>query len=118
MKFTISLLDYLGKLDGGVISLLSVVYGSEYYESTFFYDSNNMILTISNELEDKLGYKIVNDPEYTDIIIDIMKRVIPFDEIYYRLDDLDMNKWTSEISEEDLYLKSAININNDDVKSI
>ena len=38
-KFQVSILEYLGKLENGVLILLSIVYDDAYYEATYFYTS-------------------------------------------------------------------------------
>ena len=40
-KFKISILEYLGKLEQGVLVLLSIVYNNQYYEATFFIQTKN-----------------------------------------------------------------------------
>ena len=99
-KFKVSILDYLGKIDPGVLALISIVYQEEYHEATFFYTQEQMVLTISEDLESKLGYPITEDPEYSKLISEIIKRVIPYTEIYNRIDDVDFSKWSNFIEEE------------------
>jgi hypothetical protein len=93
IKFNASILDYLGKLDIGVLVLVSIIYESQYYEATFFYTQDQMVLTISEDLEEVIGHPIDKDPEYADLLSDILKRLIPFNEMYNRLDDVDFSKW-------------------------
>lgn len=99
-KFNPSVLDYLGKLGNGVLVLISIVYQEKYYEATFFYTADQMLLTISEELESDLGYDIKQDPEYMKLIEDIIKRVTPFNEMINRIDPIDFSKWTKELEEE------------------
>ena len=80
MKFSISVLKYLGKLKDGILVLLSIVYDNKYYEATFFYTDSDILLTISEKLEIELGYKIKEDPEYIDILRDILRKIIPYSE--------------------------------------
>lgn len=98
-KFNPSIIDYLGKLDFGVLVLISIVYNQEYFEATFFYTEEQMVLTISEELEEKIGGDIKQDPEYPELLKEILKRLIPFNEIYNRLDDIDFSKWTSFVED-------------------
>lgn len=98
-KFNPSIIDYLGKLDFGVLVLISIVYNQEYFEATFFYTEEQMVLTISEDLEEKIGGDIKQDPEYPELLKDILKRLIPFNEIYNRLDDIDFSKWTSFVED-------------------
>ena len=94
-KFNPSVLEYLGKLDIGILVLVSIVYDNRYYESTFFYTHNQMLLTAPEDLEETLGHPIKDDPNYTELISDILKRVIPFHEMYNRLDEINFSKWSS-----------------------
>lgn len=98
MKFNPSILDYLGKLDIGILVLISIVYNNKYYESTFFYTSDQMILTLSEDLDQDLGYDISEDPEYPILIKNILSRLIPYNEMYSRLDDVDFNKYKPDLN--------------------
>jgi hypothetical protein len=99
-KFTPSVIEYLGRIEPGVLVLISIVYQENHYESTFFYTKDQMVLTTSEELESKLGYSINQDPEYNQLILDVLKRVIPYTEIYNRIDEVDFSKWSNLIEEE------------------
>ena len=92
-KFQVSILEYLGKLEDGVMVLLSIVYDGIYYEATYFYTSEQIVLTVDEELEKALGYKIIEDESYADLIKGIIKKVVPFSEIYGRVDDIDFTRW-------------------------
>lgn len=90
--FDFSVLEYLGKVDDGVLVLLSVIYERKYYEATFYYDDKNILLTIPENLE-----KIVGDikvhPEYMNCLKDILKKVVPYKEIFERIDPVDFSRW-------------------------
>lgn len=92
-KFNTSILEYLGQLDIGILVLVSIIYENQYYEATFFYTKDQMVLTISEDLELVLGHPISEDPEYATLLSEILKRLIPFDEMYTRLDEVDFSKW-------------------------
>jgi len=85
MDFSISILKYLGKINRGVLVLLSIMYKGKYYEGTFFYTAEDILLTISKPLEEELGQKIENNPEYVDILRDILKKITPYSEIIKEL---------------------------------
>lgn len=92
IKFDI--LDYIGKMNDGVIALISLVYHDNYYEGTFYYNMKNIVaLTVDRELESKLGCVIEDWPGYTELVLQIIKRVVPIEEIINRLDDFDINKY-------------------------
>ena len=98
-KFNPSIIDYLGKLDDGVLVLISIVYQQQYHEATFYYTQEQMVLTISEELESEIGHDIKQDEEYADLLKEILKRIIPHNEIFSRLDPVDFSKWTSLVDD-------------------
>ncbi len=92
-KFQVSILEYLGKLENGIMVLLSVVYNEKYYEATYFYTDEQLVLTVSEELENDLEHKITEDDEYKSLISIIIKKVVPYNEMYNRLDEIDFSRW-------------------------
>jgi len=95
-RFQSSILEYLGKIGQGVLVLVSIIYEGEYYEATYFYTSEQIVLTAPQELEEKLGCKITEDKDYPLLIKDLIKKVVPFKEIYNRIDEVDFNRWVPE----------------------
>lgn len=80
MKYNISILEYMGSIKNGILTLVSIIYNNKYYEGTFYYTIDNMVLTISEELEFELGHKISDDIDYIPILKDIFKKVAPYHE--------------------------------------
>ena len=93
MKFDI--LDYLGKFEDGILVLISLNYEDNYYDSTFFYKENFVTLTIDEELENIIG-EIEEWDGYDKLIVDIMSKVVPYDEIITRLDPVDVSNYLNE----------------------
>lgn len=98
-KFQVSVLEYLGRLGQGVMALLSIVYEDDYYEATFFYTSTNIVLTAQEDLEKAIGHKITEDESYPDLIKAILRKVVPYSEMYNRLDEMDFRRWMVEAIE-------------------
>lgn len=92
MDFEVSIIDYLGKFNPGVIVLINISYENHNYESTFYYDKENIVLTIPEELEEKIG-DIKKHPHYGECLKQILSKIVPWKEIYNRLDNLDVTKW-------------------------
>jgi len=92
-KFQISILEYLGKLDQGVLVLLCIVYDQKYYEATYFYTSEKLVLTVQEELEQDLQHKITEDKDYPNLVKNIISKVVPYNEIYSRLDPVNLTRW-------------------------
>jgi len=61
------------------------MYKGKYYEGTFFYTAEDILLTISKPLEEELGHKIEDTPEYVDILRVILKKITPYNEIIKQL---------------------------------
>lgn len=100
-KFKVSILEYLGKLGQGIMVLISVVYEDEYYECTYFYTAEQLVLTAPEELEAAIGHKITEDKEYPEIIKFLIKKVVPYSEMYNRIDDIDFRRWMVESQNQD-----------------
>lgn len=91
MKFDI--LDYMGKINDGCLVLISLVHEQEYYEGTFYYTKNMLALTVERRLEEKLGCIIEQWPGYRELMLDLIKKVVPLEEIITRIDDIDTEKY-------------------------
>ena len=86
---TFDIIEYLGKFEDGVLALISLNYENEYYDATFFYKENFVTLTIDEKLEEIIG-EIEEWSGYNNLVLDIMKKVVPYDEIITRLDTVDV----------------------------
>lgn len=87
-----SIIEYLGKVENGILTLVSLVINNKYYECTFFYNEKDIILTIPDELESEIG-DIKLRPEYPSILKDILTRIVPYSEMIERIDDVDFSRW-------------------------
>jgi hypothetical protein len=86
---TFDIIEYLGKFEDGVLALISLNYENEYYDATFFYKEDFVTLTIDEKLEEIIG-EIEEWPGYDNIVLELMKRVVPYEEIITRLDKVDV----------------------------
>jgi hypothetical protein len=91
--FNVSINEYLGKVENGILVLLSIVYDGSYYESTFFYNEKDIILTISDEMEGILGCDIKKHPGYTKLLKDVLGKIVPYNEIIDRIDEVNFSRW-------------------------
>ena len=92
---TFDIIEYLGKFEDGVLVLISLNYEDNYYDTTFYYKDNFVTLTIDDDLEEILG-QIELWSGYNNLVLDIMKKVIPSDEILGRLDEMDFSGFFDE----------------------
>jgi hypothetical protein len=93
-----SILEYLGKFEQGILVLISLTIGKEYYEGTFYYDQENIVLTVSEQMEEKYG-DIKKLPQYPTLMKSILSKVVPFNDMINRLDPVDFSKWVKGVIE-------------------
>jgi hypothetical protein len=93
MEIKVDIVDYMGKMDGGVLVLLSINCDGSFSEGTIFYTSDNLALTVSEEVEEKIGTKIELWSGYKDLIESVLKKLIPCEELLSRIDDVDFSKY-------------------------
>jgi putative heme iron utilization protein len=86
---TFDIIEYLGKFEDGVLALISLNYEDVYYDATFFYKENFVTLTTDEKLEEIIG-EVEEWSGYNNLVLDIMKKVVPYDEIITRLDPVDV----------------------------
>jgi hypothetical protein len=92
-EISVDILDYLGKHSDGILVLISLGYQKEYYEATFFYTKEMLALTPDESLEKKLGSTIEEWSGYDKLMFDIIKKVVPYEEMINITDDFDPEKW-------------------------
>jgi hypothetical protein len=94
MSILVDVIDYVGKYENGVLTVLSLNYNSEFYEALFYYTNEMVNLSTEDTLEDKLGCPIEDWDGYNDLMVTILKKVVPHEEIINRLDDIDISSYT------------------------
>lgn len=112
MEIKVSILDYLGKIEKGILVLVSFVYQEKYYEGMFFYTDEQILLNVDDEFEKTLGSKIEQHKEYKEILRYLIRNVVPWSEMITRIDELDLSIFEPKTSET-VYL--AGDVNSDDV---
>jgi hypothetical protein len=113
------IVDYLGKYENGVLVLLSVSYNDEFSEGTLYYSNEILALTVDESIEEKLGHKIELWSGYRELLISILKKVVPYDEIINRLDEVDLTIYVDDnisvdgedIDEDDIITEGDTTIN-------
>jgi hypothetical protein len=84
---TVDILDYIGKHEDGILVLLSIGHEEEYYEASFYYRENFVVLTVQENLEEKLNSKIEDWEGYESLMYQIVTKVVPFKEMINRIDE-------------------------------
>lgn len=93
---TADIIDYLGKYENGVLVLLSIGYKGEFSEGTIYYSNEMLSLTVDESIEQELGMKIEFWDGYRDLLISILKKVVPYNEIINRLDEVDFTIYVED----------------------
>ena len=93
MEIKVDIVDYMGKMEGGILVLLSVNCDGSFSEGTIFYTPDNLALTVSQEVEEKIGSPIEVWEGYQDLVVSTLKKLIPCEELLKRMDDVDFSKY-------------------------
>ena len=96
--FQFSVVEYLGKLENGVLVIIGINYKKGYFEGTFFYTDKDMVFTISDDLKSVVG-EIKDHPQYLEFIRKILRLVVPYNEIYNSIDQVNFKGWVSRVAE-------------------
>jgi len=90
MKITenmdISIKDYIGNMEGGVTSILSVIYDGVAYESIYWYTDKEQIITLPEELEERIGCVVEEYEHFDKIKEELRKNEADFLSIVDKLD--------------------------------
>ena len=86
MTISASIIDYIGKYEGGILLSVGIMYDNNFYEGIFYYTENKMIITIDNKLKEKIGDIELYD-EYIPFMESIINKLEPFNEINDKLED-------------------------------
>lgn len=113
VSITADILEYLGKYENGVLVLLSVNFNGNFTEGTIYYSNQTLALTVDESIEQELGKPIEYWEGYRELLISILKRVVPYDEIINRLDEIDFSKYFGEETPE---IKEGEDISDDEIK--
>lgn len=87
------ILDYMGKFEGGIMTLIDLKFNESHYNGTFFYTEDTIALTVDESLEKELGSLIEDYPGYVDLVYKIMERVVPHNELINSIDDIDLTNY-------------------------
>ena len=96
LEITADILDYLGKYENGVLVLLSIGYKGSFTEGTIYYSNEMLSLTVDESIEEELGMKIEFWNGYRDLLISVLKKVVPYNEIINRLDEVDFTIYVED----------------------
>ena len=86
MKITASVLDYMGKYEGGILTSIGLMYQQKFYNAIFYYTSDKMIITVDESLSNEIG-NIEEIDDYIPLMESIIHMVEPYEKIINELKD-------------------------------
>ena len=113
IKITADIVDYLGKFDNGVLVLLSLNCNDSFTEATLYYSDKILVLTVDESVEKEIKSPSELWPGYRELLISILKRVVPYNEIINRLDDIDISKYSND----NIQYKEGEDIDDNEIKT-
>jgi hypothetical protein len=100
MKIKADIVDYMGKYETGILVLINVGVDDKFYEGTIFYSDKDIVLTVDDSIEEKLGIQIELWDGYKGLLESILGKLIPYEEISKRIDEVDFEKYVSFYEED------------------
>jgi hypothetical protein len=88
MEITASILDYIGKYEGGILVSVGIMYNDTYYDSIFYYTVDKMIINVEEKLTDALGHFIEEDEDYYELMRSIINQCEPFEKMVDQLEEI------------------------------
>ena len=91
MEITASIIDYLGKYEGGILVSVGLMYKDEFFNSIFYYTDDKMIINVDDKMIQKMDHFIEEHPEYYTLMEDIINKVEPYELIIEQLEEIETN---------------------------
>lgn len=115
MQITADIMDYLGKYENGVLLLLNINFDGNFSEGSFYYTDKMITLTVDESIEKEIGCPIELWTGYKDLVVSILEKVVPYNEIINRLDEVDFSQYFSNV--DDGEVEFGEDVDEDDIKS-
>lgn len=90
---TASVLDYLGKFEGGILVSVGLMVESTFYNGIFYYTTDKMIITVDDNFRESFG-NIEELESYLPLMESIINMVEPYENIIDDLKDYESD-WNS-----------------------
>ncbi len=93
MEITASILDYIGKYEGGILVSVSLMFKERYYNSIFYYTSSEMIINVEESMTKDMGFEIEQHKDYLKLLKSVIKQCEPFENIFDKLEEIKTNDY-------------------------
>jgi hypothetical protein len=88
MEITASILDYLGKYEGGILVSVGLMYNQKFYNSIFYYTSNRMIINVEEKMTQDMKYEIEEHKDYLLLLKSIISMCDPHEILINQLEEI------------------------------
>lgn len=90
MELTFDIIEYMGKVDGGVFVLLNLnIDNNKFYDAVFYYKETTVALTVDEKFEELIGSQIEDFTGYNELMTGIIKRILPYNDAINIVNDFD-----------------------------
>jgi hypothetical protein len=112
MEIKADIIDYMGRIDDGVLVLLSITCDGEYSEATLFYNDEKILFTVDRSFEEKINSQIETWSGYKKLLESVLGRLVPAKEIAGRLDEVDFGQYVED--QDDYFIDEDDDLYEDD----
>lgn len=111
MEIKADVIDYLGKMDGGVVVSVGVLLDEIYYNGILFYSNNNILLSMSDEFEKKINSPVEVWEDYKLLLELIFSKLENPSIIINSLKEFDINKYLTKKEDKVNFITEEIDPN-------
>ncbi len=91
MEITASILDYLGKYEGGILVSVGLMYNQKFYNSIFYYTSDQMIINVEEKMTQDMKCEIEEHRDYLPLLKSIVSMCEPHENLINQLNEVKTN---------------------------
>jgi len=99
MEIKFDIIDYIGQLNRGIYVVLSLNLDDEFYEGIFYYKEKIVALSVEKTLEAKLGSDVEDWSGYNKLMLNIINKIVPYDQMINIVNEFDKEKYEIYIPE-------------------
>ncbi len=111
MEIKADVIDYLGKMDEGVVVSIGVLLDEIYYNGILFYSNNNILLSMNDEFEEKINSPVELWENYKLLLELIFSKLENPSIIINSLKEFDINKYLTKKQDKVNFITEEIDPN-------
>jgi len=111
MEIKADVIDYLGKMDEGVVVSIGVLLDEIYYNGILFYSNNNILLSMNDEFEEKINSPVELWENYKLLLELIFSKLENPTTILNSLKEFDINKYLTKKQDKVNFITEEIDPN-------